>query len=311
VRCSRAARLAAPVVVAVAAAVLLGCRPLRPATTSQTPARAASRTVSPSSTIPVPLDDASSLAALEDGRWAVSAGKTLAAVSPKGLVTLCTFGSRITCLAARGTVVYAGLDDHIEILTVRGDQVTSSSSSPSLGADALLVAVAPCGDGYCVSDATTATVFVFRVDGLLVGTIGKESFLLPSPNLDLAPAGTTEVWIAHAGRHRVERWSLDGSLERSWGAYAAAGDGFAGCCNPAHIASLPDGRIVTAEKGVWRVRVYDASGALRATLIPEGGLPAGRTVVDVAASAEGRIAVLLTKPVTIALFEPGTEEVTP
>ncbi|MBM3243119.1 hypothetical protein FJZ31_43220, partial [Candidatus Poribacteria bacterium] len=37
-------------------------------------------------------------------------------------------------------------------------------------------------------------------------------------------------------------------------------DGFCGCCNPVNFAMLPDGRFVTCEKGLPRVKIYDADG---------------------------------------------------
>jgi hypothetical protein len=196
--------------------------------------------------------------------------------------------------------------DHVEILTLRDGEVTSTSSSPSLGTDALLISLAPYRGGYCVADATTDTVFVFREDGLLAGTIGERTFLLPSPSLDLAPASDGEIWIAHAGRHRVERWSVGGVLLRSWGAYSASGDGFTGCCNPAHIAVLPDGGVVAAEKGSWRVRTFDAAGSPTETVVAEGALPPGTRIVDMAVDAVGRIGLLDSAGPAIRVFERST-----
>ena len=61
------------------------------------------------------------------------------------------------------------------------------------------------------------------------------------------------------GRHKIEAYTFDGELETSWGTPATTIGGFSGCCNPTHIAMLPDGSFVTSEKGLARVKVYDST----------------------------------------------------
>ncbi|MDR1962757.1 MAG: hypothetical protein LBQ50_03155 [Planctomycetaceae bacterium] len=68
------------------------------------------------------------------------------------------------------------------------------------------------------------------------------------------------IHVANPGQHRIETFTPDGYWEPSlsWG--NASGDlaGFVGCCNPVSISTLADGRIVTAEKFVTRVKVFYA-----------------------------------------------------
>ena len=49
-------------------------------------------------------------------------------------------------------------------------------------------------------------------------------------------------------------------LELAWGTPGAAVQNFCGCCNPIDLALLSDGRTVTFEKGIPRVKVYSATG---------------------------------------------------
>ncbi len=65
------------------------------------------------------------------------------------------------------------------------------------------------------------------------------------------------------GMHRIEAYTFDGHLELSWGKRGMGIEAFCGCCNPSNIAILPDGRVVTAEKGIPRVKVYSADGRVR------------------------------------------------
>ena len=37
-------------------------------------------------------------------------------------------------------------------------------------------------------------------------------------------------------------------------------ENFCGCCNPVHFARRPDGKFVTSEKGLNRIKIYDAKG---------------------------------------------------
>ncbi|MDR2440572.1 MAG: hypothetical protein LBE12_14515 [Planctomycetaceae bacterium] len=66
------------------------------------------------------------------------------------------------------------------------------------------------------------------------------------------------IHVTNPGQHRIETFTPDGYWEPSlsWG--NASGDlaGFVGCCNPVSISTLADGRIVTAEKFVTRVKVF-------------------------------------------------------
>jgi hypothetical protein len=70
------------------------------------------------------------------------------------------------------------------------------------------------------------------------------------------------IHVTNPGQYRVETFTPDGYWKSalSWGGNATgnSGDmtGFVGSCNPVSIATLADGRIVTAEKFVTRVKVF-------------------------------------------------------
>ncbi len=70
--------------------------------------------------------------------------------------------------------------------------------------------------------------------------------------------------VANPGRHRIETFSVEGHWEPSlsWQGDSASVTSFAGCCNPVGLDTLHDGRIVTSEKDVTRVKVYKPDGRL-------------------------------------------------
>jgi hypothetical protein len=111
---------------------------------------------------------------------------------------------------------------------------------------------------------------VWRYDrsGKLLKRLGKRDasrgvpgFVAPSAYLDVQIAPDGLLRVNNHGRHRVEAYTFDGDLELSWGRPSAGITGFCGCCNPVNFAVLADGRCVTFEKGLPRVKIYSSDGA--------------------------------------------------
>ncbi|MCL2711315.1 MAG: hypothetical protein FWE95_10580 [Planctomycetaceae bacterium] len=78
-----------------------------------------------------------------------------------------------------------------------------------------------------------------------------------SPQSDL-------LYIANPGRHRVDVFTQDGIYqpELSWGEPSGKLEGFTACCNPIGLAALDDGRMLTVEKGISRIKIYRTDGTL-------------------------------------------------
>ena len=94
-------------------------------------------------------------------------------------------------------------------------------------------------------------------------------------------------------------------------------EGFCGCCNPVYFARRPDGKFVTSEKGLNRIKIYDAKGDF------EGVVAGPETLVkdldlakkacadcqvgfgfDVACDSAGRILALDPATKTVRVFTP-------
>jgi hypothetical protein len=131
----------------------------------------------------------------------------------------------------------------------------------------VLTAVAVAEKDVFVADAGNRVVLRYDLAGKLLGRIGKKDpdkhilgFIVPSPYLDLGVGADGLLWVVNPGRHRLEAYTADGDIQNYWGEESLGVKGFCGCCNPIHFARLPDGRFVTSEKGLPRVKVYSAKG---------------------------------------------------
>lgn len=174
-------------------------------------------------------------------------------------------GEQPRCLAVAPTGnIFVGMKNHVEVFSHSGAR---QSQWKSAGGDALLTAVAVGEKDVFVADAGNRVVFHYDLAGKLLGRIGKRDpdkqilgFIVPSPYLDLGIGADGLLWVVNPGRHRLEAYTFNGEIQNYWGEESLGVKGFCGCCNPIHFARLPDGRFVTSEKGLPRVKVYSAKG---------------------------------------------------
>jgi hypothetical protein len=72
------------------------------------------------------------------------------------------------------------------------------------------------------------------------------------------------VHVTNPGRCRVETFDADGAWDTtlSWGDASSNFTGFCGASNPVGLATLADGRVVTVERTINRVKVYETDGRI-------------------------------------------------
>ena len=225
---------------------------------------------------------------------------------------------RCLTVAADGAV-FVGLKDHVEIYDAQGQH---RARWESLGDDAILTSIAVSRDDVFVADAGNRIIVHYDAAGNIVNHIGRKDpernvpgFVIPSAYFDLVVSRDGLLRVVNPGRLRVETYTSDGDFEFSWGKASVAIEGFCGCCNPVNIAMLPGGGYVTCEKGLVRVKVYDADGEFQGVvagpkqLVREGewrvcDLPeecqAGG--FDVTVDAAGRVLVLDTIKNVVRVF---------
>jgi hypothetical protein len=169
--------------------------------------------------------------------------------------------------------VYLGRAGQVEIYSATGNREGGFSAGES-GKAANITAIKISGSEILVADASARCIRRYAETGKLIGEIGTQNktrgFMLPNRWLDMDVDGKGVVRATDSGRHRVSSWILDGTPAGYFGKFGLRNpEDFVGCCNPVNIAVAPDGKIVTAEKVVARVKVFDAAGKLLALIGPE------------------------------------------
>ena len=212
------------------------------------------------------------------------------------------------CLAVAGDgTVYVGTKDRVEVY---GSEGARKAAWDGPGPDCVFTSVAVSGSDVFVADAGNRVVLRYDASGALIGRIGERDeeggipgFVVPSPYFDLAVAAGGILWVANPGRHLVEAYTFDGEPISSWGRPSVRITGFCGCCNPTNFALFPDGRFVTSEKGLPRVKVYDAGGEFECVVAGTELFAEGTVGLDLAVDPRERILVLDPVAKSVRVFE--------
>jgi hypothetical protein len=198
----------------------------------------------------------------------------------------------------------SGLDvasrDTVYRLDMRKKQLVPVT--PNLGPRAYLTGLAADAKSLWAADSGNRRLLHLDKSGKIIGTVGKGQLIAPSPHLKVLLKPDGNLLVNNPGRLRVDTFSPDGTLKSSFGKAAVDIDGFCGCCNPIDIALLPAGQVVTAEKGLPRVKVYKADGTLESVVVgPEGLSP--RCEPQIAVTPQGQILVLDPPAHVVRVFE--------
>lgn len=272
---------------------------------------------------PAPRADARRLVVGPDGRVWLGAGNYLVALDEAGEASLeIALSGPVRCLAvAPEGAVFAGLRDHVEVFDARGNRQAVWEAPPGrVWLSGLLVTA----EAVFAADSGNRVVWRFDRAGRVAGRIGDRDpargipgFALPSPHLDVELHPDGRLRINNTGRHLVETYTFEGERLAAWGKPGMGLEAFCGCCNPIALAVLPDGRIVTAEKGLPRVKVYTPDGRLDAVVAGVESFPENLRAtrgesrndtlnlsLDVAADARGRIFILEPVSATVRVMIP-------
>ncbi|MGE5358663.1 MAG: hypothetical protein ACM3NQ_06555 [Bacteroidales bacterium] len=162
-------------------------------------------------------------------------------------------------------------------------------------------------DEILVADAAAKIIRRYDLRGAELGVIGDRNktggFMLPNGSLDFDVDAAGVVHATDTGRHQVTSWTLDGKMVGSFGKFGMTRpEDFVGCCNPVNVAVAPGGDIVTAEKMIARVKVFDRDRALVAVIGPEHFDPMCRHI-HVAVDSTGQIVAADPERRTIAVFK--------
>jgi sugar lactone lactonase YvrE len=273
------------------------------------------------------MQEPHALAVAADGSIFVAGDRAVLRFHPDGqLLGTITMEQAPTCLAVQdgpqGTPerVYVGSGRHVSVFRATGEPI---NQWPDLGDKSVITAIAVAPQHVFVADAGQRIVLSFDPEGREIGRMGAADpdrkmpgFIIPSAHFDLVAGPDEVLWVVNPGMRRIESYSFSGELQGMWGRAGAGLGDFFGCCNPAHLAIMPDGRFITSEKGVPRVKVYSDAGEFQravagpselgvsaSALVDARGDQAER-VFDVAAARDGSICVLDTRQRTVRVFYP-------
>jgi len=269
--------------------------------------------------IPTGMTQARSLAVDPSGLLYVAGDQAIAAFQTDGRIQYrFAVASAPRCLALDGESIFIGMRDRVVITNRKGETV---ASGPILGGRALITAIALDDEHLYIADAGQRIVWCYDREGRLLRRIGGKDkernipgFVLPSPYFDLAMAPDGLLRVANSGRHQIEAYTARGDREFAWGEFGNNLEAFTGCCNPVSFAILTDGRIVTCEKGLVRVKLYDTNGELLGVVAGPEQLTNGEASIcdtpaqcqrggfDVAVDDAGRVYVLDTIKNVVRIF---------
>jgi hypothetical protein len=217
------------------------------------------------------LDKPRDFIAAADDQLLIAGDRALHLVGADGtIIAQRACDSEPRCLAALpGKGILVAFDDRIElhaplVALANGPATMRWATLPP---KALPTALAVAGGDVWLADFGNRRVWHFDAAGRQCGVLGDRcEFIIPSPYFDVVAAADGSVWVANTGRHRLECYGPDGRELRHWGRPGLAMDAFCGCCNPAQVALAPDGRFITAEKGIARVKISRPDGCLESVV---------------------------------------------
>ena len=219
------------------------------------------------------------------------------------------------CIAISGDILYAGIGNHVEVYSTKNGKLIKWKSYNSKG---FITSIAANETNVYVADAENRLVFRYDPDGNLITVIGKkdkskgiDGFIVPSLYFDVALSPDNELWIVNPGKHELINFTEKGDFRTSWGVASMQPNGFAGCCNPIHFCILPNGKFVTCEKGLDRIKLHDQSGKFECIVasLSDPNTQAlnncsiGARIHDLAADSKGIIYVLDASSKLVRIFE--------
>ncbi len=265
------------------------------------------------------LDDPSALAVADSGTVYVAGKDAVLLLDAEGHETArhAVKGTPDAMAVAPDGRILLGMRNHVELLDATGKLLAAWKD---LGERGYITSIAANADNVFVADAGNRVVMRYDYGGNVLNEMGQrdlkrefEGFVVPSPYFDAAFDQSGELWIVNPGRHGLENHRPTGELVSSW--YKPGMDlySFCGCCNPTHIAFRSDGSVVTAEKGINRVKVYAPDNTLIGVVATPDDLHAPSDendshspVKDLAVDKKDRILILVGPMKAILVYEPKT-----
>jgi len=229
-------------------------------------------------------------------------------ISTDGIQKLFTeLNGDAACVKVSGEEIFIGYQSHVEVFDRSGRNLASWED---LGDRCVITSIAVKDDNIYVADAGNRRILIYDRNGNVKSqfegkSTGKEGhgFIIPSPSFDVVVNNYGELWVVNPGRHAIENYTDDGELRGFWQNSSMSIEGFSGCCNPAEIAVTTDGDFITSEKGMVRIKIYDASGRLKSVVAGPAKFNEEGQAPEVVMDEQGIIYALDFDRISIRIFE--------
>ncbi len=263
--------------------------------------------------IPVKMDSPVALAVFDDGNICIGGDKAIAIMSPDGReIRRIETAQPPLALAIADKTIFAAARNSVTVLTADGQ--TQAQWAP-LNDNAHIVSLAVAEQYVYAADAGNREIVRYdRKTGKRTyksGPADSGAFLggfnVPSPHMDVAIDRSGQLLTVDPGRLIVQVRDSYGDVLKTLGSGGSEIGKFYGCCNPAAIATLGDGNIVTYEKTLQRVKIYTPAGKLVEVAAGPNEFtdqPVDMHIVcDIAVDRDGRILVLDPIRKTLRIFK--------
>ncbi|MDA3906418.1 MAG: hypothetical protein PF484_10110 [Bacteroidales bacterium] len=198
-----------------------------------------------------------------------------------------TTEKEIKALSVFDDMIYASIGEMIHLFNIDGTFIDEWGPYDE---ESYITSITSNKDFVAFADARNKLIFVVNKEGALKHYFGQpgNQFIVPSPYFDVSFLEDGNLAVANSGKRQIEYRKISGEIIEVFGEEGIGLEEFCGCCNPSHFALLPDGKIVTAEKGINRMKVLDQNGKL-VELVSQSNLFKASIPLDIAISKEGEI----------------------
>jgi hypothetical protein len=204
--------------------------------------------------------------------------------------------------AASDGSVWVGHEGQVEIFDGTGSLLRTWKDRSHFGR---VTSIGFFKESVLIGDVSMRCIHRFDSEGKFLNHIANDNPLgglrIPNGVVDFGIDPQGVVHVANPGKHRVERYSLEGRLLGHMGKFTGPDPaGFSGCCNPTNVAIAGPDLLCVTEKAGPRAKIYDYAGKLIA-MIENAGFDPKTKNMDVAVDAHGH--VFVSDPAKLAVFE--------
>jgi len=214
-------------------------------------------------------------------------------------------GENAYCLTVDDKI-YIGMLDHVEVYDKNLAKINTLLSTNN---KSYYSSVAVFKNNLFIADAGNKIIYHFNKQGKLLNEIGGKDtrkgikgFNIPGIYFDIDVNTDGYLWAVNPGNHSLEKYDFKGNLLVTWDKSSHDITDFVGCCNPAHISVMNNGSIVTCEKGLNRIKVYNNKGVLQSVVAAPKDFTDDTIITDIDVDENNNVFLLDPKLKAVRIF---------